>query len=176
VGAAGSERVVVGGIDAGEHDCSAFSCGVAELDRWVRGQAVAADRREGTRVLVATVSGGRVVGCVQLTALQLEAASEGSAAVGERVAGKPIRAVLIGRLAVDRDWQRRGVASALGWQALVVAAGVAVGTHARLLVARSDGDEQSCARLGFRPLAGHPGWGFLPLQDVQATISAAEAG
>jgi hypothetical protein len=57
-----------------------------------------------------------------------------------------------------------------------MAAAVAVGTHAQLLVARSDRDEQSCARLGFRPLAGHPGWGYLPIQDVQATIAAAEAG
>jgi hypothetical protein len=57
-----------------------------------------------------------------------------------------------------------------------MAAAVAVGTHARLLVARSDGDEQSWARLGFQPLAGRAGWGFLPILDVQATIAAAEAG
>ena len=54
-----------------------------------------------------------------------------------------------------------------------MAAAVAVGTHARLLVARSQGDEQFCVRVGFQPLAGHPGWGFLPIQDVQATIAAA---
>ena len=89
----------------------------------------------------------------------------------------PIGAVLISRLAVDRAWQRRGVGSVLGLQAVVMAAAVAVGTHARLLVAGSEGDDQSCVRLGFRPLAGHPGWGFLPLQDVRATIAAAaEAG
>ena len=88
----------------------------------------------------------------------------------------PIGAVLISRLAVDRAWQRRGVASALGWHAVVIATAVAVGTHARLLVARSQGDEQFCVRVGFQPLAGHPGWGFLPIQDVQATIAAAAAG
>ena len=70
-----------------------------------------------------------------------------------------------------------GVGSVLGLQAVVMAAAVAVGTHARLLVPGSEGDDQSCVRLGFRPLAGHPGWGFLPLQDVRATIAAAaEAG
>jgi predicted N-acetyltransferase YhbS len=176
VGAPGSESVVVGRIDAGGHDCSDFFCGVAELDGWVRGEAVAADRRQGSRVLVAAV-GRRVVGCVQLSALQVEASSDVPAGVGEGPMPTPIGAVLISRLAVDRAWQRRGVGSVLGWQAVVMAAAVAVGTHARLLVAGSDGDDQSCVRLGFQPLAGHPGWGFLPLQDVRATIAAAaEAG
>ena len=64
----------------------------------------------------------------------------------------------------------------MGWQAVLLAAGVAVATHTRLLVVRSDGDDQSSAPLGFQPLAGHPGWGFLPIQAVQATIAAADAG
>ena len=108
---------------------------------------------------MATVGGG-LVGCVQLSALQVEAASDGPAWVGEGTMPTPIGAVLISRLAVDRAWQRRGVAGVLGWHALVLAAAIAVGTRARLLVARSDGDLQFGVRLGFRPLAGHPGWGF----------------
>jgi hypothetical protein len=92
------------------------------------------------------------------------------------MAPTPLRAVLISTLAVARAWQRQGVAGVLGWQALVMAAAVAVGTHARLLVARSDGDEQSCARLGSGRWLVTLGGGFLPLQDVQATIAAAEAG
>jgi hypothetical protein len=54
-----------------------------------------------------------------------------------------------------------------------MAAAVAVGTGARLVVARSDGNDQSCVRMGIKPLSGHLGWGFLPLQDVRATIAAA---
>ena len=81
--ATGGESVAVGRLDAGELDRSAFSCGVAELDGWVRGEAAAADRRQGSRVLVATGSGGRVVGCVQLSALEVEAALHGPAGVGE---------------------------------------------------------------------------------------------
>jgi predicted N-acetyltransferase YhbS len=125
--------------------------------------------------LVATVGGG-VVGCVQLSALQVEAASDGPAWVGEGTMPTPIGAVLISRLAADRAWQRRGVAGVLEWHALVLAAAIAVGTRARLLVARSDGDLQFGVRLGFRPLAGHPGWGFLPIQDAQASIAAAGVG
>jgi len=107
VGAAGSESVFVGRIDAGGQDCSDFFCGVGELDGWVRGEAVAADRRQGSRVLVAAV-GGRVIGCVQLSALQVEASSDEPAGVGEGAMPTPIGAVLISRLAVDRAWQRRG--------------------------------------------------------------------
>ena len=108
---------------------------------------------------MATVGGG-VVGCVQLSALQVEAASDGPAWVGEGTMPTPIGAVLISRLAADRAWQRRGVAGVLEWHALVLAAAIAVGTRARLLVARSDGDLQFGVRLGFRPLAGHPGGAF----------------
>jgi predicted N-acetyltransferase YhbS len=175
VGEVGSKSVVVSRIDAVEHDCSGFSCGVAELDGWVRGDAVAADRRPGARVVVATVN-GRVVGCVQLSAFQVEAALGAPAAVRDRAMPTPIGAVLISKLAVDQAWQKRGVASTLGWQAFVMASAVAVGTGAPLLVARSEVDEQFCVRLGFRPLAGHPGWDYLPIHDVQATIAAAAAG
>jgi hypothetical protein len=89
----------------------------------------------------------------------------------------PIGAVLISKLAVDWAWQRRGVASTFGWQVLAVAGRVAAGTGARLVVARSDVDEvdeRLCVRFEFRPLGGHPGWGYLPVQDVQATLDAAE--
>jgi predicted N-acetyltransferase YhbS len=172
---AGGEGVLVGRIDVGEHDWSGFGCGVSELDAWLRDEAVAADRRPGSRVLVATVA-GRVVGCVQLSALQVEASSDGPVSVGEGARPTPIGAVLISRLGVDRAWQRRGVAGVLGWHAVVLAVAVAVGTRARLLVVCSEGDQQFGVRLGFWRLAGHPGWGFLPIQDVQATIAAAEAG
>jgi hypothetical protein len=74
-GSSRSESVVVGRIESGEHEWSGFSCGVAELDGWMRDEALAADRRRGSRVRGATVS-GRVVGSVQLSALQVEACSD----------------------------------------------------------------------------------------------------
>ena len=88
----------------------------------------------------------------------------------------PIGAVLIPRLAVDRAWPWRTVASTLGWQALSVAGRVAVGTGARLVVARSDVDQVD-EQWGFGSDSGrsvHPGWGYLPVQDVQAHMAAAE--
>jgi predicted N-acetyltransferase YhbS len=173
----GSEDVAVGWVDADDLDASGFSCGVPQLDRWVHHEAAATDRRPGRRVLVASVKSG-VVGCMQVSAFQVEPPS-GEAVVGDRASRMPIGAVLISKLAVDRAWQRRGVASTLGWQALAVAGRVAVGTGARLVVARSDVDqvdERWCVRFGFRPLAGHPGWGYLPVQDVQATMAVAGPG
>jgi predicted N-acetyltransferase YhbS len=145
-------------MDPGVHDFSGFSCGVPELDRWVRAEAVAADRQRG--VVVATVN-GRVVGCAQVSEFQVEAPSGVPAAVGERAVGTAIGAVLISRLAVDHGWQRRGVASALAWQVLLIASEVAVGIRARLVVARGGVDQRFCLRFGFRPLVGHLGWGYL---------------
>ncbi len=66
-----------------------------------------------------------------------------------------------------------GLAAARGRRCVGVACPGAGGgdrgrDRARLLVARSDGDLQFGVRLGFRPLAGHPG-GFCPRSAPSAT-------
>jgi hypothetical protein len=72
----------------------------------------------------------------------------------------PIGAVLISRLAVDRAWQRRGVASALGWHAVVIGTAVAVRTHARLLVLAAKETGSSVSGSGFSRGLATPGGGF----------------
>jgi predicted N-acetyltransferase YhbS len=155
-----------------------FRCGNPEMDQWLRDDAVVVDRLPGFRVTAAR-DGTRVVGCYLLNALQVEARSTAlrvvapptsTAADAER---SVLPAVLLSRVAVDVGWQGAGLATALVWHALraVVEASTPLGVG--LLVAHDHHDIRGgfCRRFGFTPLRGQPGWLFLPIRDIEATLS-----
>ena len=102
---------------AAEDDTAEFDCGRDALNHWFRrhawrNQALSASR---TTVVCDPVTGG-IVGCVSLSAAQIERAWLPKAQ--QRNRPDPMPAILLGRLAVDIRWQRRDGARSLVFCAL----------------------------------------------------------
>lgn len=96
-----------------EHDRSAFICGVASLDRYLKEQASQDVRRRFAACYVALTEAERVVGYYTLssTSLPLSELSEEKARRLPRYQNIP--AALLGRLAVDQDYQGQGLGDSL---------------------------------------------------------------
>ena len=159
-----------------EHDVASFSCGTSSLDAWLRLRALRNQTTGDSRSFV-QAENGRVVGFYALSTAS--AARVGLPGALRRNAPDPVPLLLLGQLAVDRDWQGRGLGAALLRDAARRAAG-------------------ALRHVGFRALATHPiddraasfycryGWVaipdsrpplmVLPVQVLLAALVAAAAG
>lgn len=95
---------------APQHDCSAFDCGHPELDDWLRRRAQGNEAARGSRCFVAC-DGKRVVGFYALAAGSVQRAHAHGAV--RRNMPDPVPAVVLGRLAVHRTWQGKGLGADL---------------------------------------------------------------
>lgn len=92
------------------HDLSAFDCGEPSLNEWLKRRALKNDRADASRTYVITV-GQKVVGYYCLAA----------GAVGHATAPKamrrnmpdPVPVLVLGRLAIHKDYHNRGLGSGL---------------------------------------------------------------
>ena len=101
-----------------EDDREAFDCGRELINQWFRRHAWRNQQTGVTRTnVVCDVATGAIVGCVALSAAQIERAFLPKSA--QRNQPDPLPAVLLGQLAVDRRYQGRGYARSLMWFALM---------------------------------------------------------
>ena len=150
---------------ARRHERARFSCGLPELDRYLERQAGQDVRRRIARVFVCTAGDtDAVLGFYTLSALAVDLASL-PAGLSRKLPRHPVPCALIGRLAVDRPAQGRGLGRLLLADALkrVVAAGETVAMHALIVDAANDSAKRFYERFGFSPLTDHPLRLFLPL-------------
>ncbi|MTJ80253.1 MAG: GNAT family N-acetyltransferase [Telmatospirillum sp.] len=93
-----------------EHDLGDFVCGVASLDDWLKRRANANQINRASRTYV-VCEGSHVVGyyCLASGALAL---NEAPGPV-RRNMPDPVPITILGRLAVDRSWQGKGLGAAL---------------------------------------------------------------
>jgi GNAT superfamily N-acetyltransferase len=92
------------------HDVTDFDSGVPALDDWLKRRALDNEKAHASRTYVVT-AGGRVVGYYALANGAVSAADAPGRV--RRNMPDPIPVMIIGRLAVDRGWQGRGIASGL---------------------------------------------------------------
>jgi predicted N-acetyltransferase YhbS len=103
-----------------EDDREAFDCGRESINQWFRRHAWRNQQAGVTRSnVVCDPTTGAIVGCVALSAAQIERAFLPKSA--QRNQPDPLPAVLLGQLAVDRRYQGRGYARSLMWFALTTA-------------------------------------------------------
>jgi len=103
----------------GKHNRAAFSCGKPELDRYLRERAGQEARRRVTAPFVAVVPDtGAIAGYYTLSALSVSLGYL-PPDVARRLPRYPaVPATLLGRLAVDRQHQRKGLGEFLLMDAL----------------------------------------------------------
>ena len=148
-----------------EHDLSAFDSGEPALDDWLRKRALANERSGASRTYVIAV-GDRVVGfyCLATGSVAKQAATGHI----RRNMPEPIPVMVIGRLAIDRDFQGRGLGKALLRDAALrtLQAAAIAGMRAILLHAISEH-----AKLFYV----HCGFSESPLDPMTMMISIADA-
>jgi GNAT superfamily N-acetyltransferase len=155
------------------HDVSQFSCGKPSLDRWLRTRALS-NQRKGFTVVMVVHEAGRVVGYYGLA----PTAVVPSVLPRSMRTGQPpdlLPCLLLGQLATDTGWSRRGIASGLLKHALgrCVDAARLVGGRAVLVNAV---DEEAAAwwrERGFLTTQDDPLLLFRSLADIAASVQAA---
>lgn len=151
------------------HRVSDFDSGVASLDEWLRRRALANQISGASRTFV-LCDNGRVVGYYALASSAVSAHS----APGRfrRNMPDPIPVVVLGRLAVARSHQGRGLGRALFVDAArrVISAADAIGIRGLLVHALSDEAKTFYVRLGLAPSPFEPMTLMATLADLRGSL------
>lgn len=151
------------------HDRAAFDCGHSILNEWIRERAGQFDRRDLARTYVATRPGElAVVGYYAISSHRVvhETLPDNEAKGLPRL---DVPVVLLGRLAVDRSEQGRGLGSLLLVDALRRSAEISeqIGIRAVEVDAIDDTARSFYLKYGFRPLLDDPRHLFLPMHVIR---------
>jgi GNAT superfamily N-acetyltransferase len=154
---------------ARSHDREGFDCGMPERNDYLRRQAAQDTRRGVSRVYVARERGSSKV----LGYYTLSAASFGKKSLPGKEAKKlphyPVPAALLGRLAVDRSQQGRGLGKYLLFDALhrVLQAAETLAVYALVVDAKNDDARTFYERYGFVRFPAIPSRLFIPLDTLR---------
>jgi GNAT superfamily N-acetyltransferase len=154
---------------APDHELDAFESGVATLDEWLKRRARRNDAEGASRTFV-LCAGRRVVGYYSLAAGSiLHAEATGRV---RRNMPNPVPVLLLGRLAVDRAWQGKGLGADLLSDAVLraIAAAESVGVRAILVHAISDEAKSFYEKHGFRPSPIEPMTLMITIEEAQRML------
>ena len=156
---------------AKDHDLGRFDCGNEALNLWLKRFAWANTQNDAARVYVAHRRDQVVAGYHALTAGSVSRA-EAPERMGRGLAAHPIGVVLLGRLAVDRAQQGKGLGTTLLQDALLRAAQAAetVGVRAVLVQAIDAAARSFYLRHGFSPLPVDEMRLMLLMKDLRAFL------
>lgn len=155
------------------HDRATFSCGLPQLDRYLKRQAGQDIQRRIARVFVCTDDNSdAVLGFYTLSALSIELTSLPDE-LSRKLPRHSIPCALIGRLAVDRSTHGRGLGRMLLADAVkrTLAASETVAMHALIVDAANQEAKRFYEKFGFAPLTEAPMRLFLPLRQIALSDS-----
>ncbi|MGL4513373.1 MAG: GNAT family N-acetyltransferase [Lacipirellulaceae bacterium] len=150
-----------------KHDRSAFDCGVAALDEYIRTQASQDSKRRYATCFVAVhTASGRVAGYYTLAmgSVLLGDLAEETARKLPRYPQVPV--ARLGRLAVDRAFQGQSLGASLLADAIVRTVRSEVAAYALVVDAKDAKAARYYERFGFQQLAANPRTLFLPLSEA----------
>jgi len=156
-------------LDKG-HDLSAFDCGVAPLDDYLRKYAWQNHQNRSARTYV-TTRDGRVVGYYTLAAGSVRR-EDTPPRVAKGLGQYPVPIILLARLAVDRSEQGKGLGAALLKDALQRAAQAAdiVGCRALLVHAKDESAQAFYRKFGFESSPVDELHLYLLMKDILAAF------
>jgi len=153
------------------HDRSLFRCGDEALDRYFQTQATQDIRRRIANCFVVVDSAtGQVAAYYTLSAASIPLVDLPPQEAKRLPRYPTLPAVRIGRLAVDRRFQRRGLGELMLMNAVHRTAQDAAAAFALLVDAKNDEAVAFYERYGFRAIAGKPRTLFLPLATAHKTL------
>ncbi len=152
-----------------DHDLSSFDSGVPVLDDWLRRRALPNQESGASRTYVIR-AGTRVVGYYALATGAITPAE----ATGRtrRNMPDPVPVMVIGRLAIDSAYQRRGLGRALLRDAVLrtMQAADIAGIRAMLVHAISEDARGFYERCGFRPSPLDPITLIITMRDARQAL------
>ena len=176
-----AQRFRIEAFNPGRHDRKAFSCGVDQLDNFLKLSARKQQKGDFTRVWVAIAPPSvRVLGyyAVNSHAIVTSDFPEGLARKAPRH-GR-VGAAYLSMFAVDITMQGRGLGRALMWDAFrrIVAVSAQVGIFALVLDVLDDGNVEAMAKrkafyegAGFISFPSQPLRMFMPVETVRRVLA-----
>ena len=156
-------------LDAAKHDRTSFDCGVEALDRYLKDLATQDVRRHLSRVFVVAAGQDdpRILGYYSLSAAAISR-PQLPASIARKLPNYPIPAARIGRLAIHREAQGRGLGEFLLWDAChrIVEACRVMAVHAIIVDAKDDSAATFYRHFGFVPFIDNDRTLFLPIATV----------
>jgi ribosomal protein S18 acetylase RimI-like enzyme len=153
------------------HDRTSFRCGEDALDRYFQTQATQDIRRRITNCFVVVdAATGLVAAYYTLSAASIPLIDLPPDETKRLPRYPTLPAVRIGRLAVDRRFQRRGLGELMLMNAVHRTIQDAAAAFTLLVDAKNGQAVAFYQRYGFRLLAGQPRTLFLPLATAQKTL------
>jgi GNAT superfamily N-acetyltransferase len=152
-----------------QHDVSQFDCGKPELNEWLAKHAASSDGKSARTYVVAV--GPRVVGYYCLAAGAVIRGELPKAKTRQNMPNE-VPVVVIGRLAMDKGFQGRGIGHGLLKDALLRAlnASELVGVRAIVVHAIDEEAAKFYTRIGFLPSPLNPLTLMLPVETVQQAL------
>lgn len=117
-----------------QHRVDDFHCGEPALDDWLKRHALGAQASGSARVFVTTLDDETVVGYYALAAAQVAPDEATARALKGQASARPVPAILLARLAVDREHQRAGLGRSLLQDVLLRCVDAAEAIGARVLL------------------------------------------
>lgn len=151
------------------HRLADFTSGEESLDHWLKRRALANQISGVSRTFV-TADSDQVAGYYALSSASL--AVKLAPGRFRRNMPDPVPVVLLGRLAVDRNWQRQGIGRALFRDAAmrVSAAADSIGIRGIVVQAISEDARNFYLALGFAACRDEPRTLVVTLGDIRAAL------
>lgn len=121
------------------HDIQGFDCGQDDLNRWLLKHALQGQSANSSQTYIGLV-GEAIIGFYSLAVGQIEF-DDAPERLRKGVARHPVPVMLLARLAIHKDWQRKGVGRALLRDAVLRTLQAADIAGIRALVVHAKNDE-----------------------------------
>ena len=154
-------------LDSKRHDRDAFTCGEPSLDRYLKTQVSQETKRGFSACFVAATPEGRIAGYYTLSAYAVLVNDLPDSTRRKLPTYPTVPTYLLGKLAIDVDFQGRGLGGALLADALTRVCQAEIPAFALVVDALNDTAASFYTHHGFAPFASASNRFFLPLATAR---------